>query len=147
MIKIVLRQDVENIGKSGEIVTVKEGFARNFLLPKGFALAATKNNVNRVEEDKKKVVKNKEVEKNKAQALANKLQGLSCTITTEAQDDNLYGSITTLEIAKALEVEQIKIDKSDILLGEPIKKLGIYEVEIKLHPEVKTKIKVWVVGK
>ncbi len=147
MIKIVLRQDVENIGKSGEIVTVKEGFARNFLLPKGFALAATKNNVNRVEEEKKKVVKNKEVEKNKAQALADKLQGLSCTITTEAQDDNLYGSITTSEIAKALEVEQIKIDKSDILLDEPIKKLGIYEVEIKLHPEVKTKIKVWVVGK
>lgn len=144
--KIVLRKDVDKIGKSGDIVSVKDGFARNYLVPKGLALLATKNNIGMVEKEKKKLVKNKEIEKNKAQELANKLQGVSCTITTEAQDEILYGSVTTHEIAKALEVEQIKVDKKDILLGEPIKKLGIYEIEVRLHPEVKTKIKVWVVG-
>ena len=144
--KIVLRKNVENIGKSGDVVSVKDGFARNFLLPKGFAFVATKDNMGRVEEEKKRLEKSKQSEKAKAQELADRLQGLSCTITSEAQDDNLYGSVTSSDIAKALEIEQIKIDKADILLGEPIKKLGIYEVDIRLHPEVKTKIKVWVVG-
>ena len=147
MMKVVLRKNVDKIGKSGEVVSVKDGFARNFLLPKDIALIATKDNISRVEEEKRKIEKNKEIEKNKAQELADKLQGLSCTITTEVQDDNLYGSVTSLEIAKALEIEQIKIDKKNILLEQPIKKLGIYEVEIRLHPEVKTKIKVWVVEK
>ena len=145
--KIVLRKDIDKIGKSGDIVSVKDGFARNFLLPKGFALLATKNNIGMVEKEKEKLVKNKETEKNKALELADKLQGVSCTITTEAQDEILYGSVTTQEIAKALEIEQVKVDKKDILLDEPIKKLGIYEIEIRLYPEVKTKIKVWVVGK
>ncbi|MFC1709462.1 50S ribosomal protein L9 [Candidatus Omnitrophota bacterium] len=145
--KIVLRKNVEKIGKSGDVVSVKDGFARNFLLPQGFALVATKDNMSRVEEEKKKVVKDKESVKSKAQEMADKLNGLSCTITAEAQDDILYGSVTVLEIAKALEIEQIKVDKSDILLEEPIKKLGIFEVEIRLHPEVTTKIKVWVVDK
>lgn len=145
--KIVLRKNVDKIGKSGDIVSVKDGFARNFLLPQGFALLATKSNVDRVEEEKKKIVRNKEVEKSKAQELADKLQGLSCTITAEAQDEILFGSITASDIVKALELEQIKIDKKDILLVEPIKKLGIFEIEIRLHPEVTTKIKVWVVGK
>ena len=144
--KIVLRKDVENIGKSGDIVLVKDGFARNFLLPKGFAFVATKDNMSRVEEEKKRLEKSKEAEKNRAQELADRLQGLSCTITAEAQDDNLYGSVTASDIVKALEIEQIKIDKIDILLDKPIKKLGIYEVDIRLHPEVKAKIKVWVVG-
>jgi large subunit ribosomal protein L9 len=147
IMKIVLRKNVEKIGKSGDVVSVKDGFARNFLLPNGFALLATKNNISRVEEEKKKLEKSKEIEKNKAQDLANKIQGFSCTITAEAQDEVLYGSVTALEIAKALEVEQIKVDKKDILLEEPIKKLGIYEIEVRLHPEVKTKVKVWVVGK
>ena len=145
--KLVLRKDVEKIGKSGDVVIVKDGFARNFLLPKGFAFIATKDNIGRVEEEKKKMVKNKEAEKSKAQELADKLNGLSCTISAEAQDDNLYGSVTNSDIAKALEIEQIKVDRDDILLEEPIKKLGIFEVGVRLHPEVVTKIKVWVVNK
>ena len=145
--KVVLRKNVEKIGKSGDVVSVKDGFARNFLLPNGFALAATKDNIGRVEEEKKKAERNKEAEKGKAQELAVKLSGLSCTITAEAQDENLYGSVTASEISKALELEQIEVDKKDILMPEPIKKLGIFEVEIRLHPEVTAKIKVWVVGK
>lgn len=145
MIKVVLRQDIDKVGKRGDTVSVKDGFARNFLLPKGLALFATKDNLKKVEQEKVKLEQNKQIEKNKAKGLAEKLHGFSCTIAVEAQDDNLYGSITAAEIAKALEDEQIKIDKNDILLEEPIKKLGIYEVEIRLHPEVTTKIKVWVV--
>lgn len=145
MIKVVLRQDVDKVGKKGEAVYVKDGFARNFLLPKSFALLATKENIKKVEQEKIKLEQNKQTEKNRAKELAEKLRGFSCTITVEAQDDNLYGSITDAEIAKALEDEQIKIDKKDILLEQPIKKLGIYEVEIRLHPEVTTRIKVWAV--
>ena len=145
MIKVILRKKIDKLGKDRDIVFVKDGFARNFLLPKGLALIATKDNINKIEQEKRKLEHNKEIEKNKAKELADKLQGLSCTITSEAKDDNLYGSITAVEISKALEDEQLNIDKTDILLEEPIEKLGIYEVEVKLHPEVSTKIKVWVV--
>jgi large subunit ribosomal protein L9 len=144
--KVILIKNVEKLGKSGDTISVKDGFARNFLFPKGLALSATSDNMVKVEEAKKKVEKSRELEKDKAQEIAKKLNGFSCTITTEAQDDNLYGSVTAAEIAKALESEQLNIDKSDVMLDEPIKKLGIYEIEIKLHPEVKTKIKLWVVG-
>ena len=145
MIKVILRKKIDKLGKDRDIVIVKDGFARNFLLPKGLALIATKDNINKIEQEKRKLEHNREIEKNKAKELADKLQGFSCTITVEAKDDNLYGSITAVEILKALEDEQLNIDKTDILLEEPIEKLGIYEVEVKLHPEVSTKIKVWVV--
>ena len=145
MIKVILRKNIDKLGKDRDIVIVKDGFARNFLLPKGLALIATKDNINKIEQEKRKLEHNREIEKNKAKELADKLQGFSCTITAEAKDDLLYGSITAVEISKALEDEQLNIDKTDILLEEPIKKLGIYEVEVRLHPEVSTKIKVWVV--
>ena len=145
MIKVILRKNIDKLGKDRDIVIVKDGFARNFLLPKGLALIATKDNINKIEQEKRKLEHNREIEKNKAKELADKLQGFSCTITVEAKDDNLYGSITAVEISKALEDEQLSIDKADILLEEPIEKLGIYEIEVRLHPEVTTKIKVWVV--
>jgi len=145
MIKVILRRKIDKLGKDRDIVFVKDGFARNFLLPKGLALIATKDNINKIEQEKRKLEHNKEIEKNKAKELADKLQGFSCTITVEAKDDNLYGSITAVEISKALKDEQLNIDKTDILLEEPIEKLGIYEVEVRLHPEVTIKIKVWVV--
>ncbi|NQU19152.1 50S ribosomal protein L9 [bacterium] len=143
--KVILRKKIDKLGKDRDIVFVKDGFARNFLLPKGLALIATKDNINKIEQEKRKLEHNKEIEKNKAKELADKLQGFSCTITVEAKDDNLYGSITAVEISKALKDEQLNIDKTDILLEEPIEKLGIYEVEVRLHPEVTIKIKVWVV--
>ncbi|MDD5006200.1 MAG: 50S ribosomal protein L9 [Candidatus Omnitrophica bacterium] len=145
--KVILRKDIEKLGKRGDIISIKDGFARNFLLPNGFALAATKDNVVKIEQEKKKIEQDKKTEKGKAQELAEKLKNFSCTIAAEANDDNLYGSVTALEIAKALEEENIPVNKSDILLEQPIKKLGIYEVETKLHPEVSTKIKIWIVKK
>jgi large subunit ribosomal protein L9 len=145
--KLILRKDVEKVGKSGETVSVKDGFARNYLLPKGLALVATQDNLKRIESEKKKVEQSKKTEKNKALELAKRISNFSCTISAEAKDDNLYGSVTALDIYEALKDEDIGIEKQDVLLVEPIKKLGIYEVEVRLHPEVATKIKVWVVKK
>ncbi len=145
--KVILRKDLDKIGKCGETVSVKDGFARNFLLPKGLALAATGDSMKQIELEKRKTEHNKKIEKNKAQGLAEKLQGISFTISSEAQDDNLYGSVTSADIFEALKEEGTEIEKQNILLEEPIKKLGIYEVEVKLHPEVSTKIKIWVVKK
>ena len=147
MKKVILRINIDKIGKCGDVVSVKDGFARNFLLPKGFALVASKDNISKIEQENKKLDHEKEIEKDKAHALADKLKGFSCTIAAEAKDDNLYGSVTTAEISKALEEEQFVVDKESILLDEPIKKLGIYEVEVKLHSDISTKIKVWVVKK
>lgn len=145
--KVILRKDIDKIGKRGQIVSVKDGFARNFLLPKGFALAATGDNMKQIELANKRIEQNKKIEKNKVEALAEKLKGLSFTISAESKDDNLYGSVTSAEISEVLRGEDIEIEEQNILLQEPIKKLGIYEVEVKLHPEVNTKIKLWVVKK
>jgi large subunit ribosomal protein L9 len=145
--KVILRKDVDRIGKCGQVISVKDGFARNFLLPKGLALMATDEGMRQIELDKKKIEHGKKAEKNKAQELADKLKAFSCTISAEAKDDILYGSVTSADISEALKAEDIEIDKHNILLEQPIKNLGIYEIEVKLHPEVTTKIKVWVVKK
>jgi large subunit ribosomal protein L9 len=145
--KVILRKDVDRIGKCGQVISVKDGFARNFLLPKGLALVATDESMKQIELEKKKIEHNKKIEKNKAQELADRLKAFSCTISAEAKDDVLYGSVTSADISEALKSEEIEVDKHNILLEQPIKNLGIYEIEVKLHPEVATKIKVWVVKK
>ena len=145
MIKLILKKNVDRIGNAGQVISVKDGFARNFLLPQGLALLATKDNVNRVEKAKVRLEQDKETQKQQFQKMAEKLKGSSFTISAESHDDNLYGSVNVTEIAKLLEDENIKIDKDNILLDKPIKQLGIYEVELKLHPEVSTKVKIWVV--
>lgn len=146
--EIILREDVERLGKVGEVVKVKEGYARNFLIPKGLALRATSDNLKRVEAEKKIKVIRAEREKREAQALAEKLASISCTIPVEVQEDGaLYGSVTGVDIAKALEPDGFKLDKKNFLLDEPIRELGIYRVRMRLHPEVTTELKVWVVKK
>ncbi|MDD5618262.1 MAG: 50S ribosomal protein L9 [Candidatus Omnitrophica bacterium] len=145
--KVILRKDVDKIGKCGQIVSVKDGFARNFLLPKGFALEATKESTKQIELEKKKREQGKKIEKTKAEESAEKLKGLSLTISAEAKDDNLYGSVTPADIYEALKNEGVEIDKQNIILEQPIKKLGIYEVDVKLHSEVTAKIKIWIVKK
>ena len=147
MIKIILRKDVKRVGSAGEVLSVKDGFARNFLLPRGLAFSATDDNLKRVETDKKKLEQERTTLKKKTQQLADQINGLSCTIAVEAQDENLFGSIGADDIVKALEEEQIAIDKNSIVLDDPIKKLGIYEIGVKLDSETNAKIKVWVVKK
>jgi len=146
--EVILNQDVDKIGKAGSIVKVKDGFARNFLIPNNLAMPLTPVNLKKLEQDKARKTQRQEQIKKEAEELKNRLETLSLTLAALAQEeDKLFGSITSHDIALALKEEGFDIDKSCIELVEPIKALGIYEVPIKLHPEVVTKIKVWVVKK
>lgn len=146
--EVILNKDLDRIGKAGEVVKVKEGFARNFLIPNKLAIPLTPENLKRLEQER--VKKNLEQEKIKDAAQEQKegLEGLSLTIPALTQEeDKLYGSIGVIDLAAALKEEGFEINKNSIMLDEPIKALGIYEVPVKLHPEVLAKIKVWIVKK
>lgn len=146
--KLILLQDVEKLGKAGEVITVKDGFARNYLLPKRLALSATAQNLKAVEVEKKRRVEAQEKEKGEAQRLAELISHTSCTIAVEAgRDEKLFGSVTSIDIQKALETEGILVDKKKVELKEHITQIGIYQVPIKLHPEVTANLKLWVVKK
>lgn len=146
--EVILNKDIERIGKAGQVIKVKDGFARNFLIPNGLAIPVNAANLKRLEEEKKRKILQLEKYKKEAEALKEKLSSLSLTIPVLTQeDDTLFGSITSLDLANALKEEGLNIDKNQIVLEEPIKSLGIYDVPVKLHPEVMTEIKVWVVKK
>ncbi len=144
--EIILRQDYEQLGKTGDIVTVKDGFARNYLIPKGIAYVATKVNKKRLENELQMQNWRKEKEKRAAEELAKKLETVSCTIPVQVgEEDKLFGSVTSHNIADALAALGYEVDRRKIQLEEPIKSLGIYSVPIKLHPDVTATVKVWVV--
>jgi large subunit ribosomal protein L9 len=144
--KIVLIEDIEKLGAVGDVVTVKAGYARNFLIPRNKAKPATASNLKFVETIKKKKEAQETKKKEDALLLADKLSSISCTINMAAgEEDKLYGSVTADIISKTLEPMGFQIDKKHIVLEEPIKKLGVYQVEVKLHPEVKANLKIWVV--
>ncbi len=146
--EVILNQDVEKLGKVGTVVKVKEGFARNFLFPKNLAYPATQANLRRIEQQKAKLAAQYEATRKVAQELAEKLAKVSVTITVEVNDlEKMYGSVSEADIVKALESEGHTIDKKQILLENPITELGIFEVSIKLHPDVTTKIRLWVAKK
>jgi large subunit ribosomal protein L9 len=144
--KVILRQDYENLGRMGDIVEVKDGYARNFLIPRKIALPATPGNIRMVETEKKQKAFKLEREKLNAQKLAEKLYGLEITIPMRAgENKRLFGSVTAQMIADEIGKLGVEVDRKKILLDEPIKMLGSYEVPIKLHPDVSVKIKVNVV--
>jgi large subunit ribosomal protein L9 len=146
--KVILTDDIKNVGSMGDVVQVKEGFARNFLFPKKLAKEATGSNLKVIEEIQKKKSLKLVKEKKSAEEIKEKIALLSCTISVEAgEDDKIFGSITSQDIVDALETEGFSIDKRKIVLEEPIKKLGIYHVSVKLHPEVTGEVKVWIVKK
>lgn len=146
--EVILNQDLDRLGKAGHIVRVKDGFARNFLIPQGLAVPLTSTNLKKIEQEKQRKILQLEKAKKEAEELSQRLTNLSLTIPVLAhEEDKLYGSITSIEVVAALKEEGFNIDKNSIILDEPIKSLGIYEVPINLHPEVSTKIKVWVVKK
>ncbi|MFZ5801347.1 MAG: 50S ribosomal protein L9 [Candidatus Omnitrophota bacterium] len=143
--EVILRQDVDRIGKAGTVIKVKEGFARNYLLPKGLAYPATPRNLKVLEEEFKKKQSLALKVKQDAAALAAKLSGLSCTVSVDVnENEKMYGSVGTADIIKALAVEGYSLEKEAVILEKPIEELGIYEIEIKLHPEAKAKIRLWV---
>ncbi len=144
--KIILRKDYEGLGKAGETVTVKDGYARNFLIPQGIALKADSAAVKQLEAEKKREMLKQTRSKKAAEQLAEELAKVSCTATvTVGEEDKVFGSVTAQHIADLLKDKGYEIDRKRIKLTEPIKALGIYDVPIKLHPEVETKIKLWVV--
>ncbi len=146
--EVILCQDVAKLGSVGDVVKVKPGFARNFLIPQKKAYPATPSNLKRIEVQKQKQKEAYEKGKNEAVEQAEKLNKVSCTVTVEVNDlEKLYGSVTEAEIIKALEVEGFTVDKNDIILEKPIEELGIFDVGIKLHPEVTANIRLWVAKK
>jgi len=148
MLKVILREDVAGCGKAGEAKQVKDGFARNFLFPRNLALAASDEALRQIELDQNNKKSKKDLEIKKAQEAALRLAGLSLTITAEVnEEEKLYGSLNASDIAAAIAAEGVEVNKKAIVLETPIKELGIYDIEVRLHPEVTSKIKVWVVKK
>ena len=144
--RVVLREDIDKLGRQGEVRDVAPGYARNFLLPKGKALPATDGNMKRVEQERRRYAVKQAKEKEDAAAVGRRLAGVSCTIVRKVgENDHLYGSVTASDIAEYLEKEGIAIDKRRILLEEPIKALGIYTIPVKLHSDVQGEVRVWVV--
>lgn len=144
--KVILRQDFETLGKIGQVVDVKDGYARNYLFPRGIAYAALKGNVKALDEEKKNVEKKNLQELKAAEVLASELETVSVTIPVQVgEEDKIFGTVTAQMIADALKEKGHDIDKRKIEIEEPIKSLGIYGVSLKLHPSVSAKIKVWVV--
>jgi len=146
--EVILNQDVDKLGMAGTIVKVKDGFARNFLMPNNLAVPLTPANLKKLEQDKLKKVLQLEKIKKESEELKERLTNLSLTIPVLThEEEKLYANITTQDIVDSLKEEGFNIDKNSIILDEPIKCLGIYEIPIKLHPEVLAKIKVWIVKK
>ena len=144
--KVILIEDVQKVGSMGDIVQVKSGFARNYLFPKNLARPATDSNLKIIEDIKRKKASALSKEKKDAEELKEKLSLMSCTITVEAgEDDKLFGTVTAQDIVRAFEEEGISLDKRKVVLEDPIKRLGVYHVTVKLHPEVTGAVKVWVV--
>ena len=143
---MILIQDTDRLGKMGDIVNVKDGYARNYLFPKNIAKEATPGNMKTLDSLKKKQALEDAKRLAEAKALAQKMAALSITISARAgEEEKLFGTVTTEMISDALNAEKITIDKKDIVLDEPIKKLGVYQVGVKIHPEVKASLRVWIV--
>ena len=140
--QIILQEDVEKLGTRGQVVEVKEGYARNFLLPRKLALEASAGNMKRLEKMRAAFAKKSAVEIADAQKLAELLADVSLELTRKAgENDQMFGSVTSADISEALAAKGFTIDKRKITLAEPIKVLGEYEVPLKLHREVTATVK------
>jgi large subunit ribosomal protein L9 len=144
--KVILRQTVETLGEIGDVVDVKNGYARNYLIPQKLAYAALKGNVRALDEEKKNLDRKKQQELHSAEKLSAEVEKVSVSIPVQVgEEDKIFGTVTTQMIADALKEKGFEIDRRKIEIEEPIKSLGIYTISIKLHPSVAAKVKVWVV--
>lgn len=145
-VELILIEDVKDLGRLGERVRVADGFARNYLLPRKLAAAVTTGTLRRLESRKLQMQKEHEERLAVAQAMAERIAKLSVSLTVEAgENDKLYGSVTAVQIAEALAAQGVEVDRPAILLDEPIKELGVYTVNVRLHDAVQAALKVWVV--
>ena len=144
--QVILKTNVEKLGEEGDMVAVADGYARNYLIPRDLAIEATEKNRRTLEHEKRTASARAVKEKRDAEKLASELANLSCTIRMQAGEGNrLFGSVTALDIAAALEDQGIEIDRRKIILDEPLKELGVFTVPAKIHPDIIADIKVWVV--
>lgn len=146
--QVILREDIPNLGRTGQIVDVKRGYGRNYLLPRGLAVVATARNVGQLEHEKRVIGAREAKLMRNAQSLKAKLEGLSINIAMRVgEDDKLFGSVTNKDIAEALAQRDLRIDRKKIQLDEPIRSLGVHTVKVVLGREVGAELKVWVVAK
>lgn len=144
--EVILRRKVANLGDVGDVVTVRAGYARNYLLPQGLAYRATEGNRNRLEQERSAALAVEERERTRAEATAGRLEGMSITFSMLAGDEGrLYGSVGPRDLASRLEEQGFEVDGRQIQLHEPIKALGVYSVPVRLYPGVEASVKVWVI--
>jgi large subunit ribosomal protein L9 len=144
--EVILRQAVENLGKPGEVVKVSNGYARNYLLPRGVAFEATPGNLKRIQQERNRLEAAENERRGAAQGLAEKLEQVQLTFSSRVGDEGkLFGSVTSADIAQQLEAQGFRVEKRQIDLHEPIKALGVYRIPIRLHADVKPEIRVWVI--
>jgi large subunit ribosomal protein L9 len=144
--EIILRQGVENLGKPGDVVKVKAGYARNYLLPHGLAYEATPGNLKRIQQERDRLDAAENERRGAAQGIAEKLEQVSLTFSARVgEEGKLFGSVTAADVAQQLEAQGFHIEKRQIDLHEPIKALGVYRVPIRLHADVKPEVRVWVI--
>lgn len=144
--EIILRQAVENLGKPGDVVKVKNGYARNYLLPHNLAYEATPGNLKRIQQERERLEAAENLRRGSAQEIAAKLEQVSLTFSARVgEEGKLFGSVTATDIAQQLAQQGFEIEKRQIDLHEPIKSLGVYRVPVRLHADVKPEVRVWVI--
>ena len=144
--EIILRQAVENLGTTGDVVKVKSGYARNYLLPHGLAYEATPGNLKRIQQERDRLEAAENERRGAAQTLAERLEQVSLTFSARVgEEGKLFGSVTAADIAQQLEGQGFHLEKRQIDLHEPIKALGVYRIPIRLHADVKPEVRVWVI--
>ena len=144
--EVILRQAIENLGKPGDVVKVKNGYGRNYLLPHGLAYEATPGNLKRIQQERDRLDAAENTRRMTAQELATKLEQVSLTFSARVgEEGKLFGSVTASDIAQQLETQGYHVEKRQIDLHEPIKSLGVYRVPVRLHADVKPEVRVWVI--
>ncbi len=144
--QVILRERLENLGDAGQIVDVKPGYARNYLIPQGLAYEASTVNVRRIENERAQAQRHAADQLVAARTRAGSLEGISLTFNARAaQEGRLFGSITAADIADRLAEQGVEVDRRQIELEEPIKSLGVFSVPVRLHADVRPEIKVWVI--
>ena len=144
--EVILRQAVDSLGKPGDVVKVSNGYARNFLLPRGVAFEATPGNLKRIQQERDRLDAAENERRGAAQVIAEKLEQVQLTFSARVgEEGKLFGSVTSADIAQQLEAQGFHIEKRQIDLHEPIKALGVYRIPIRLHADVKPEVRVWVI--
>lgn len=144
--EVILRQSIENLGNPGDVVNVKSGYARNYLLPRGLAYEATPGNLKRIAAERQRLESAESNRRDAAKDLATRIEEVSLTFSARVgEEGKLFGSITATDIAHQLEAQGVQIEKRQIDLHDPIKTLGVFRVPVRLHADVRPEIKVWVI--